>query len=203
MSLEETMSETRLDNESILNTVDEAATISDAIIAAIDEVEAALSRSLELCWYTKYPMPPAAAAEEPKSYTDRIPGLSGYVERRRNNLREHAVHTCNPSCDSEYCELTARIFFQCLQACYLMKLIMYDPRTHFWPNWEFFTTVLAELHEKDKQLYRTAVLPWLEGLSSWLVELYCQQGLPETKKRSSKISKSDSEYRIQSIEERS
>jgi hypothetical protein len=64
MSLEEAVSETRLDNESILDTGDEAATISDAIIAAIDEVEAALSPSLELCWYTKYPMPPAAAAEE-------------------------------------------------------------------------------------------------------------------------------------------
>jgi hypothetical protein len=163
MSLEEAVSKTRLDNESILDTIDEAATISDAIIAAIDEVEAALSRSLGLCWYTKYPMPPAAAAEEPKSYADRIPGLSGYVERRRNNLREHAVHTCNPGCDSEYCELTARIFFQCFQACYLMKLTMYDPRTHFWPNWEFLQQCSPSSMEKTRNYTGPQCCPGLEA----------------------------------------
>jgi hypothetical protein len=122
MSLEEAVSQTEHDNELIPESSDEASTTTNARTALIDKMEADIINRLVNCWYCKYPMPQAAAALKLECYADRIPGLSGYVERQCNKLREHGVHICIPSCDPENCELMARTSFRWFQLCYLLRL---------------------------------------------------------------------------------
>jgi hypothetical protein len=114
MSLEEAVSESNLDNKSILDSSNKTSTGLVAIPATIDEalLEAFEISECSLYWYSKYLMPQVNAAIEVDSYTDRIPGISEYVEHRCNELKQRRVHACDPICNPTYCELKARTLFR-------------------------------------------------------------------------------------------